>query len=95
MSRKRIVQLAAVLGLAAGFLSPALPASAQTYCWTVIRDTAVYTSSSGSDVAGPAYAGDTFESTAVQGLRWQGVDDNTGTFGWIYDGDLTGGFPCG
>jgi hypothetical protein len=105
MSFKRILPLGAVLALGLGFVSPALPASALpasarprvTICWTVFRATSTYSTPGGSTVTGSADVGDTFENIndIVQGAWRYGDDEETGATGWILNGDLTHGVPCG
>jgi hypothetical protein len=98
MSFKRILPLGAVLALGLGFVGPALPASAGvTYCWTVFRDAPVYSTPGGPTQVGSAFVGDTFENIdgIVSGAWRYGQDDETGAFGWIANGDLTHGVPCG
>jgi len=99
MSPKRFLPLAAILGLGLGFVSPVLPASATlpTVCWTVFRATSTYSTPGGTVKTGSANVGDTFENfnDIVKGAWRYGMDDETGATGWILDGDLTHGNPCG
>lgn len=101
MSPKRVLPLAAIAGLGLGLLGPVVPSASAapsiTYCWTVIRDSPVYSTPDGPTQVGTAFAGDTFENIdgTVQGAWRYGVDDESGAFGWVADGDLTHGNPCG
>ena len=101
MSPKRFLPLAAVVGLGLGLLGPAaLPESAVaslTYCWTVFRDAPIYSTAGGSTQTGTAAAGDTFENIndTLQGNWRYGDDEQNGVYGWISDGNLTHGVPCG
>jgi hypothetical protein len=100
MSPKRLLPLAAIVGLGIGLIGPILPASAvvpQTTCWTVFRATSTFSTAGGTTKTGSAHVGDTFENfnSQVKGSWRFGMDDETGATGWIADGDLTHGVPCG
>lgn len=101
MSPKRILPLAAIAGLGLGFLGTAVPPASAvaslTYCWTVIRDAPIYSTPGGPTQTGTASAGDTFENIngTVQGAWRYGDDEQNGAYGWIANGNLTQGVPCG